>query len=76
MNFKVLYITTQMVGITLIIIMGSWIGTHLGGFSWTSNPKTEFNWHPFLMTIGMVFLYGNCKLTPFRCNAKINYRKN
>ncbi|CAD7082868.1 unnamed protein product [Hermetia illucens] len=59
MNFKVLYITTQMVGITLIIIMGSWIGTHLGGFSWTSNPKTEFNWHPFLMTIGMVFLYGN-----------------
>ncbi|XP_055373336.1 plasma membrane ascorbate-dependent reductase CYBRD1 isoform X2 [Condylostylus longicornis] len=58
-NFKVLYLVTQLVGITLIILMTSWIGIHLNGFGGTSNPSIEFNWHPFLMTIGMIFLYGN-----------------
>ena len=29
------------------------------GFAWQDDPSHEFNWHPFLMTIGLVFLYGN-----------------
>lgn len=58
-NFKVLYLITQLSGITLIILMISWISIHLGGFAGTSSPKIEFNWHPLLMTIGLIFLYGN-----------------
>ncbi|XP_021712866.1 cytochrome b561 isoform X2 [Aedes aegypti] len=58
-NFRVVYLITQMVGAAIVILMGSWIGVHLGGLSWTSNPATQFNWHPLLMSIGMIFLYGN-----------------
>ena len=32
------------------------------GFTWRDNPKLEFNWHPLLMTIGLIFLYGNGKI--------------
>lgn len=60
-NFKVLYLVTQLCGITLIILIGSWIGIHLGGLGGSSAPALEFNWHPLLMTIGLIFLYGNCK---------------
>jgi cytochrome b-561 len=60
-NFRLFYIFTQIVGITFIILMLSWIGTHLNGYAWTSQPKLQFNWHPLLMSIGMIFLYGNCE---------------
>jgi cytochrome b-561 len=60
-NFRLFYIFTQIVGITSIILMMSWIGTYLNGYAWTSQPSVQFNWHPLLMTIGMIFLYGNCK---------------
>lgn len=59
-NFRIFYMITQMVGITIIILMGSWISFHLKGFGW-STPEIEFNWHPMLMTIGMIYLFGNCK---------------
>lgn len=61
-NFKVLYVLTQLCGLTMIVLMGSWIGVHMGGLAGTSNPGLEFNWHPLLMTIGLIFLYGNGKL--------------
>ncbi|XP_065359752.1 plasma membrane ascorbate-dependent reductase CYBRD1 isoform X2 [Calliphora vicina] len=61
-NFKVLYVLTQLCGLTMIVLMGSWIGVHMGGLSGTSAPKLEFNWHPLLMTIGLIFLYGNAIL--------------
>ena len=60
-NFKVLYLVTQLVGATLVVLMISWIKIHLGGFGGSTDPKLEFNWHPLLMTFGMIFLYGNCK---------------
>ncbi|XP_062135627.1 plasma membrane ascorbate-dependent reductase CYBRD1-like [Drosophila sulfurigaster albostrigata] len=28
-------------------------------YHFSSNPKIEFNWHPFFMTIGFIYLYGN-----------------
>jgi len=31
----------------------------MGGLGGTSNPQIEFNWHPLLMTIGLIYLYGN-----------------
>lgn len=60
-NFKVLYVLTQLCGLTMIVLMGSWIGVHMGGLAGTDNPSLEFNWHPLLMTIGLIFLYGNGK---------------
>lgn len=58
-NFRLLYIISQLVGVVAIVLMICWIGIHLGGFAWTSQPGVQFNWHPLLMTIGMIFLYGN-----------------
>ena len=59
-NFRLFYLITQMVGLTIIILVASWIGIHLNGLG-ISDPVTQFNWHPLLMTMGMVFLYGNCE---------------
>jgi len=57
-NFRIFYMIAQMLGITIIILMAAWISLFLGGFGW-STPKIEFNWHPMLMTIGMIYLFGN-----------------
>ncbi|EDV96823.1 GH16482 [Drosophila grimshawi] len=58
-NFKVLYVLTQLCGLTMIVLVGTWIGQHFGGLGGTDNPKQEFNWHPLCMTIGFIYLYGN-----------------
>ena len=34
----------------------------MDGFAWQSNPSLQFNWHPFLMNLGMIYLYGNGKI--------------
>ena len=49
-----------------VVLMGTWTGHFLGGFSWQSDPQHQFNWHPLLMTIGLIFLYGNgeCVIKP------------
>lgn len=61
-NFRLLYVVTQLVGAVLIILVVSWVGIHLKGLSWDyEQPQVLFNWHPIFMTIGMVFLYGNCE---------------
>ncbi|KAG4066311.1 hypothetical protein HA402_000535 [Bradysia odoriphaga] len=57
-NFRIFYLITQLVGIAIIILMAAWISLFLGGFGW-STPAIEFNWHPMLMTIGMIYLFGN-----------------
>ena len=57
--FKPIYALSHLFGITAVILMGVWTGHYYGGFAWQSNPGKEFNWHPLLMTIGMVYLYGN-----------------
>jgi hypothetical protein len=52
-----------MIGVTIIILVVSWVGIHLNGLGWDyEEPLQMFNWHPVLMTIGMIFLYGNCNL--------------
>ena len=44
-------------------MMFIWMDVYRGGFAWESDPSTEFNIHPLLMTFGLVFLYGNGKTT-------------
>ena len=49
----------QIAGIVTVILTGIWTGHYLDGFAWRSNPSLQFNWHPFLMNFGMIYLYGN-----------------
>ena len=42
------------------MLTSDWLtGHYLGGFSGQSDLKLEFNWHPLLLTISLVYLYGN-----------------
>lgn len=50
---------TEALGALLVILVVVWTTYFRGGFSWRSNPGLEFNWHPLLMTIALVFLYAN-----------------
>jgi len=52
------FIGVQVVGVTLVLMVSIWTGHYLGGFAGQSDPGLEFNWHPLLMTISMVYLYG------------------
>lgn len=58
-GFFPVYFTTQIAGIVTVILTGIWTGHYLDGFAWRSNPSLQFNWHPFLMNLGMIYLYGN-----------------
>merc|ERR1711988_1835314 len=59
-----------------VILTGIWTGHYLGGFAWRSNPSLQFNWHPFLMNLGMIYLYGNGILMYriFRNESKIKLK--
>jgi len=52
------FIISQGVGILLVVLVSIWTGHCLGGLAGPSNPELEFNWHPLLMTVGMVYMYG------------------
>lgn len=58
-GFKPLTILMEIIGAVVIILVAIWCGKYRGGFTWSSNPALEFNWHPLLMVIGFVFLYAN-----------------
>ena len=45
-----------------VVLVGIWTGHFLGGFAFKDDPEHQFNWHPLLMTLGLVFLYGNGKM--------------
>ena len=47
-----------------------------GGFAWgAEDPGHAFNWHPLLMIIGMIYLYGNGKQIFFVGGGEINMGK-
>jgi cytochrome b-561 len=60
-GFSLLFGISEAVGAIVVILVTIWMGNFRGGFAWTSDPKTQFNWHPVLMTLAMVFLYANGK---------------
>ena len=49
----------QVVGLGMVVMMSVWTGHFLGGFAGQSEPSLEFNWHPLLLTISLIYLYGN-----------------
>lgn len=54
------YMVVNLIGLTLMITTITWTSLFKKGFTF---GKTElgidFNWHPFLMTLSLIFLYGN-----------------
>lgn len=62
-HYRALYAFTTSVGVGLILLVLVWILHFRNGFGWKSQPGQEFYWHPFLMTLGMVFLYSQCMYT-------------
>ena len=50
-------VVVQALGTILLVLSGVWM-SESGGFGWT--PKQVFNYHPLFMTIGMIYLFGNC----------------
>ncbi|XP_046743179.1 plasma membrane ascorbate-dependent reductase CYBRD1 isoform X2 [Diprion similis] len=73
-GFNMLFGVTELVGIFLIILVTVWVTHFRGGFAWTSDPGLEFNWHPLLMTIGLVFLYSNGMLI-YRTQRTVRKRR-
>lgn len=51
-KFKFLYFLQHLISVVLTVLFLKWFGI----------PPKGFNWHPVTMSIGMVFLYGNCEL--------------
>lgn len=69
-GFNTLFFVTEVIGLVGVVMMAVWTANYRGGFAWTSYPALQFNWHPLLMTIGMVYLFANCmylKATLFIC---------
>ncbi|CAG0881651.1 unnamed protein product [Cyprideis torosa] len=61
-GFTLTYTIAAGVGVCLVSLMVVWLEHFRGGFAWSSSPGLQFNWHPLLMTLGMVFIYGNAIL--------------
>ncbi|XP_076054628.1 transmembrane ascorbate-dependent reductase CYB561 isoform X4 [Oratosquilla oratoria] len=74
--FTKLYVLTQLLGVLSVVLIGVWIAQFHKGFAWQSNPAVEFNWHPLLMVLGLVFLYANGALMfrGFRTERKMKLK--
>merc|ERR1711978_691221 len=46
-------------GILAVILTIHWAINIKGGVTYVENMGIPFNWHPILMTISLIFLYGN-----------------
>ncbi|XP_067208627.1 transmembrane ascorbate-dependent reductase CYB561-like isoform X2 [Linepithema humile] len=73
-GFTPLITIAETCGGLLIILVVIWTTYYRNGFSWRSNPSLEFNWHPLLMTIGLVFLYANAMLL-YRTQRNVRKRR-
>ncbi|XP_065560681.1 transmembrane ascorbate-dependent reductase CYB561-like isoform X2 [Artemia franciscana] len=57
--FLFLYCLSCLSALTIVVLLGVWLVSFRGGFAWQSDIAHEFNWHPLLMTLGLIVLYGN-----------------
>ncbi len=59
-GFTPLYAVSQGLGVLAVVLTGVWMGHYRGGFAWSDDDASlRFNWHPLLMVLGLVYLYGN-----------------
>nr|ACO15392.1 Cytochrome b561 [Caligus clemensi] len=67
-----LLVLGEVMGLAAVVLVGVWMGHFRGGFAWTETPGLMFNWHPLLMTLGLIYFYGNGMLVyrNFRGEAK------
>ena len=56
-KFTIGIIISQVVGLVMVILVGSWMSNYRGGYGW--DISVVFNYHPLFMTIGMIYLYGD-----------------
>ncbi|XP_044260543.1 transmembrane ascorbate-dependent reductase CYB561 [Tribolium madens] len=56
-NYRSLYSFTTALGVGMLVMVLAWLVKYRNGFSW-SEPEYQFNWHPLLMTTGLIFIYG------------------
>ncbi len=61
LKFTATAIASQVVGLIMVILSGCWMGSYHGGYGW--DISTVFNYHPLFMTMGMIFLYGDGKVS-------------
>ena len=62
----------QLIGVTFVITTIVWAAVFKNGIKFSSTELgIDFNWHPILMTISLLFLYGNGRLPSTRllCNS-------
>merc|ERR1711997_261856 len=58
--FQTASMSVSLIGLGLVITTIAWVGQFKGGVSFSQTEKgIDFNWHPILMTISLIFLYGN-----------------
>jgi len=54
------FLLVEVVGLLAVIMTIHWVQSYKGGVVWgTTDLGIAFNWHPILMTVGLIFLYGN-----------------
>ncbi|CAG9831319.1 unnamed protein product [Diabrotica balteata] len=61
-QYQTLYTFTTCIGVGVCILMLVWVLHFRQGLAWQSQPSLEFNWHPLLMCIGMIFCYSQAIL--------------
>ena len=71
--FYPLVLASQVAVVTVLILAGYWTGHFLGGFAWDGSAQ-EFNLHPLLMILGLVFFYGDGKRKKY-INLDLSTRK-
>lgn len=55
----VLYGITAGLSCLVVVQLFVWVFHFRGGFAWQETPSLQFNWHPILMVISLVVLYGH-----------------
>ena len=50
-------------GILTVLSVAFWMGGYNeGGFAWSADPEKQFHYHPTLMCMGLVFLFGEAAI--------------
>merc|ERR1711910_239820 len=57
--FFICLAVTEAFGICAVILTVRWAINIKGGVAYVEDMGVPFNWHPILMTISLIFLYGN-----------------